>query len=210
MKLIGFTGASNVRDMTPLKILKKASEILEQMECNYCLIGGHASSLYRSQERLTRDVDFALVAKPLSKSRLIAERVVSQLGLTPVIGFIPHTGKEKIRKAICLITSSPRPNEAKGIVDILLPVLPWVVEAVERAQHNRIDLGFAAIPVITPEDMIIAKCYALQNSPDRFQDLDDLKEIFQFVKELDLEYLRHKMSELELIVPQLVRQFCPL
>ena len=65
-------------------------------------------------------------------------------------------------------------GECKGIIDLLLSVLPWIEGAVARAQHNSIDLGFARVPVITPEDLRAAKCAALGNSPDRFQDLDDL------------------------------------
>jgi len=109
-----------------------------------------------------------------------------------------------------MITATPPANEMKGIIDILLPELPWIIPAVERAQHNRIDLGFAAIPVVTPEDLVIAKCFALNNSPDRFQDLDDLKEIFESVKDLDLDYLRGRLTELAITVPEPVRKFSPV
>ncbi|MDZ4785997.1 MAG: hypothetical protein SGJ02_07965 [bacterium] len=106
-----------------------------------------------------------------------------------------------------MITSSPAPKESKGIIDILLPELPWVVQAVQRAQHNKINLGFAAVPVITPEDLIIDKCYSLNNSPDRFQDLDDLKEIFESVNDLNLDYLSANLSKLSLEIPEPVRRF---
>jgi len=195
--------------MTPLKTLKQAVLAFEKSGAEYCLIGGHAASLYRTQERLTKVVDFAVVAKPLSESRRLAEEVIISLGLKPMLGFIPAGPKEQAQKAVYMVTSQPAKNESKGIIDILLPELPWIEQAVERAQHNKIDLGFKLVPVISPEDLIIAKCSALNNSPDRFQDLDDLKEIFLFVKDLDLDYIRHNLAKLNLSIPDLVRQHSP-
>jgi hypothetical protein len=195
--------------VTPLKTLRQAVAAFERLGCKYCLIGGHAASLYRSQARVTSDVDFALIAEPLSDSRALAEKVIQEIGLTPMLGFIPAGPKEKARKAVCMVTSRPPLHESKGIIDILLPELPWLPQAVERAQHNKIDLGFKVVPVITPEDLILAKCYALNNAPDRFQDLDDLKEIFGNVTDLDLDYVRHNLVELKLEIPQLLKEFAP-
>ncbi len=195
--------------MTPLRVLKAATAILERLGCRYCLIGGHAASLYRTQERLTRDVDFALTTDPLSNAQALAEKAVSELGLTPMIGFIPRMDEEPKRKSVCMVTSAPSEGAMKGVIDIILPELPWVTQAVSRAQYNRLDLGFAKVPVITPEDLIIAKCYALRNAPDRFQDLDDLKELFLAMKELDLDYLRGALADLNLSIPVPVREFAP-
>lgn len=195
--------------LTPLKLLKAAVENFEKDGVLYCLVGGHAASLYRSQERLTRDVDFAICADPPSDSQARAESVISALGLTPMVGFIAPGASEPTRRSICMITSAPMTGESKGLIDILLPDLPWVSKAVERAQHNRLNLGFAVVPVITPEDLIIAKCYSLRNSPDRFQDLDDLKEIFLSVEDLDRDYLEISLQGLGLVVPDQVAGFLP-
>lgn len=195
--------------ITPLKLLKAAVKKLEKQGVGYCLIGGHAASLYRSQERFTKDVDFAICADPPSDSRKQAELVVSGIGLIPMVGFIAASASEPKRRSICMVTSVPEAGESKGLIDILLPDLPWVPIAVERAQHNRLDLGFAAVPVITPEDLIIAKCYSLRNAPDRFQDLDDLKEIFLSVRNLDRDYLESSLEALELVVPRQVERFLP-
>lgn len=189
--------------MTPLKVLKKVVKSFEKFNVRYCLVGGHAASLYRAQERLTRDVDFAILTDPISDSQSLAEKVIKDIGLRPVVGFIPS----EVRNSVCLVTSAPAKGEFKGIVDILLPELPWIPKAVARAEHNKIDLGSVRIPVITPEDLIVAKCYALKNSPDRFQDLDDLKEIFQSVKDLDRDYLSTTLEAHNLSIPKLVRKF---
>jgi hypothetical protein len=193
--------------MKLLEIIKRVSRVLDKERCHYCLIGGHAASLYRSQERFTKDVDFAVLASSVSTSSKIAQKAISRLGLKPIIAFIPRAGNEKQRKSVCMITSAPTKGELKGIVDILLPDLPWVKSAVERAQFNMIDLGFAKVPVITPEDLVIAKAYALNNAPDRFMDLDDIKEIFENVLDLDFDYLRETLRELGIVMPSQVKKY---
>lgn len=123
-----------------------------------------------------------------------------------VLSFTPDEKKRK-RSAVCMVTSEPAPGELTGLVGILLPELPWLVSAVDRAQHNKIDLGFGKIPVITPEDLIISKSYALENSPDRFQDLDDLKQILENREDLDFDYLREAMSEIGVEIPKPVKKY---
>lgn len=193
--------------MRPLKALKDAVKALESSNARYCLVGGHAASLYRTQARVTRDVDFALVAQKPNDSLKTAEQIIRKMGLRPVVGFIPPRDAEGNRTSVCMVTSTPPPGELTGIIDILLPTLPWVASAVERAQYNKLDLGFAAVPVITPEDLIIAKCYALKHSPDRFQDLDDLKEIFSSTIEFDWDYVRREFGRLRLSIPVTIKKY---
>ena len=193
--------------MKLLEVIKRINRVLDKEKCHYCLIGGHAASLYRSQERFTKDVDFALLASSLSVSSKIAQKAIARLGIKPILAFIPRSKNEKQRKSVCMITSTPANGEIKGIIDILLPDLPWVKSAVERAQYNKIDLGFAKVPVITPEDLIIAKAYALNNAPDRFQDLDDIKEIFENIPDLDFDYLRETLRELDIAIPSQLKKY---
>jgi hypothetical protein len=193
--------------MTPLEVLKQAVRAFKGLECKYCLIGGHAASLYRTAERFTKDVDFAVAASDIEKSKKCAVDCIKALRLKPILGFIPPASKEPRRNSVCMVSSDASPNTTKGIIDILLPELPWVTNAVARAQSNMIDLGFAAIPVITPEDLVVAKCYALRNSPDRFQDLDDIKEIFAGVSDFNWEYFKEQLKNLKLSVPEQVRKY---
>lgn len=192
--------------MTPLRMLKAAVRYFEKNQYKYCLIGGHAASIYRSRERFTRDVDFAIGGKPASEMRRLAEAAINAIGLEPMAGFIPVGPNESTRKTVCMITARPIKKETTGIIDILLPILPWVEDAVERAQYNKINLGFALVPVITPEDLIIAKSYSFQNSNDRFQDLDDMKEIFETVKDIDWNYVDNKLAEFHLSIPELLQR----
>lgn len=195
--------------LTPLVALKKAAAALAELPCRFCLIGGHAASLYRSQERFTKDVDFALVATPKERSRAVAESAIKALGLKPMVGCIPLGESARKRSVVCMITSEPAANELSGMIDILLPELDWVSEAVERAQNNKLDLGFASIPVITAEDLILAKCQAVENAPDRFQDLDDLKQIFKDLNDLDTDYIRRRLHDLSLIIPPAIAAYAP-
>ena len=214
--------------MTPLKIMRQAVAALERSGVRYCLIGGHAASLYRSKERFTRDVDFALLADPATASKKAAEQIIRQLGMKPIVGpsrhGLPGNIANKANKAsrgggfvpthgqgprIAMVTSAPVKGELTGIIDILLPTLPWVEEAIERAQANKIDLGFADVPVITPEDLVVAKCYALKDNPQRFQDLDDLKEIFESVDLLDLDYVDDALSRHRLKIPEVLGRSIP-
>lgn len=193
--------------MGQLATLKKMVHALEESSCQYCLVGGHAASLYRAQERLTRDIDFAVASKTPQAAKIAAEKALSRAGFKPAAGFIPLTANEESHRGICLVTSVPKKDELHGEVDILLPELPWVKDAVERAQSNLIDLGFAKVPVITPEDLIIAKCYALRNNPDRFQDLDDIKGILLADIKLDLSYLDAKLSRHGLAIPKQLKRY---
>lgn len=199
---------AEIKTMTPLRILRKVALILKKFEdCSYCLIGGHAASLYRKNERFTKDIDFAFVSSNLEKSKDYALECIEALGMTSVLGFIPAEPKESKRKSVCMVTCEAADGETKGIIDILLPELPWIKQSVERAQLNLIDLGFAKVPVITPEDLIIAKCYALRNNPDRFQDLDDIKEIFEGVPDLDWNYLSQQLKKFKLKIPKQVKKY---
>ena len=195
--------------LTPLGALKKTVAAFADLPCSFCLVGGHAASLYRSQERFTKDVDFAVVATKSERSREVAESAIKALGMKPEIGFFPHGDEKRARSAVCMITSEPAAGELTGLVDILLPEVSWVTEAVERAQHNKMDLGFAMVPVITPEDLILAKCQSVGNSPDRFQDLDDLKHLFKDVRDIDVDYIRRRLSELSIEIPKAVATFAP-
>ncbi|MCC6933199.1 MAG: hypothetical protein IT292_08095 [Deltaproteobacteria bacterium] len=94
-------------------------------------------------------------------------------------------------------------------VDILLSTIPWVPEAVRRAQNNLLDFGFGPIPAITVEDIIMAKFVSLANASGRDKDVDDLKSIFKATKDIDLKYLIGQMTKLEVGVPPAVNKTAP-
>ena len=102
----------------------------------------------------------------------------------------------------------PRAPIALGL-DLILPEMPWVKDAVEHAQGNLTDFGIGqSIPALTREDLIISKLHSYQDKKTRYKDLDDLKEIFSSGTDLDLDYLTSKMEELKLSIPDPLREFC--
>ncbi|RMG39838.1 MAG: hypothetical protein D6719_12410, partial [Candidatus Dadabacteria bacterium] len=74
--------------MTPLTILKAAVTELEKRNVEYCLIGGHAASLYRISERVTKDVDFAILTTSEETAKKTAGEIIQALDFKPVSGFV--------------------------------------------------------------------------------------------------------------------------
>ena len=184
--------------------LKRIAKILESTSNDWAICGGIAACLYRDKPRFTGDIDIILSDSPETPARKAAEKIVSELGYKPALGFISGT-RRKASDGPALVVG--RENDAGNYVgiDFLLPVMPWIAASVERAQSNMIDYGFAKLPTITPEDLIIAKLFAIEDSPDRPYDLDDIKSILLQTKELDREYILRKIEEFNLPVPESVK-----
>ena len=94
-------------------------------------------------------------------------------------------------------------------MDFLLPIMSWVPNAVRRAQTNLLNLGFGAIPVITVEDLIIAKLVALFGRSSREKDMDDLEVIFEYQRNIDFQYLSSQMKLLGISVPVNAEKIVP-
>jgi hypothetical protein len=92
-------------------------------------------------------------------------------------------------------------------VDILLPAIPWVEDAVRRAQDNCVDFGFGSIPVLTVEDVILSKLYALNSARLRAKDLDDLQSIYESECDIDLAYLSGQMRRFDIRIPRAAEPF---
>jgi len=183
--------------MTPLALLKLVTSELVNTEYQFALAGGLAASVYRDRPRLTNDVDLAFMASDGSCSRELAESVIKRMGLDPSVGWIVDS-QGALASGIALVVGRFPGDVSQPTLDLLLPILPWVPLAIERAKYNKLDYGFGLIPTITPEDLILSKAFALQLSPDRLQDLDDIRSIFAGDNELDLEYLRARAGELSI------------
>jgi hypothetical protein len=53
-----------------------------------------------------------------------------------------------------------RKGESAGEgVDILLPEIPWGEQAIVRTRNHEVDFGFGKVPVLTVEDVVLAKLY---------------------------------------------------
>ena len=78
-------------------------------------------------------------------------------------------------------------------VDFLVPEMPWVKEAVTRAQTNLMEIGLPyTVPILTPEDLIISKLFAYRDKKTRYKNLDDLRELLPAKESLDIEIFIRK------------------
>ena len=173
--------------------LKRATELLHQHRGQWALCGGVAASIYRNKPRFTDDIDFALIDSEKYPAETLATEVIKKLGYKEYIGFVPDPkiDGQQLRGLICARGT----NDERFVgFDFLLPVQFWVTEAVTVAQSNLIDFGFAKLPTITPESLILAKLVAATSSPNRYQDLDDIKEIAASVA-IDIDYLKAQIAK---------------
>ena len=106
-----------------------------------------------------------------------------------------------------MVVGRPPDNPSGEGVDILLPSLPWVEPALKRAQVNQVDFGFGTVLVLTLEDAILSKLYALKQL--RAKDLDDLQSIFEAQQETDMPYLAGEMRRIGIAIPSQAEPFLP-
>ncbi|MDC0358458.1 nucleotidyl transferase AbiEii/AbiGii toxin family protein [Oligoflexia bacterium] len=185
--------------------LKLLSKHLETFEGSWALCDGVVASIYRKSPRFTNDIDIALVDQGDLPARQIAERVLCEMGYEPMVGFVPHPagGSDQCHGLICCRINEP---ESFVGIDFLLPVFPWIPKAVLRAQANQVDYGFARLPTITVEDLILAKINALASPQERIQDLDDVQSILSERREIDADYIFKESSAMQMSIPDSIRQ----
>lgn len=193
-------------------LFQSAVDELRSRGVHFAVAGGFAAGLYRTEPRLTVDIDFAVAAKECEQ---LAIEVVESLGLKA--GTVreadlaggPLFAIRKRSTPPCMVVGRLPGNLHGEGVDVLLPTLGWVEAAVERAQDNEVDFGFGAVPTITLEDSILSKLFALRTSPMRAKDIDDLQSIFAASHEIDMAFLAGQMKRFALIVPQAAEPFLP-
>ncbi len=196
------------KSLTPLQLLEHAYKALSKYSGNYAIAGGLAASFYRVQPRLTNDVDIALAVGTYEESKRVAIDVIESLGYNAGLGWI-YTGQKRRIEPSPMIIGRKNQNDLEETIDFLLPAFPWVEKAVSRAQHHQIDFGFAKLPTVTPEDLLLAKALALEIEPTRFQDLDDIKSILSAGNPIDLTYLVSECERLQLSFPQILNPYLP-
>ena len=191
--------------------LEKTVRVLEKEGVRYAAAGGLVATLYRVEERLTKDLDFLFLCESRVEQR--AAQIIRSVDL------IPH----EVRKAnleggpLFAIKRKNTPvwivvgrgNDTMPGLDLILPGIPWFEKALPRAEKNRIDFKFAKIPCLTIEDMIISKLFSFQNDQSRRKDLDDLESIFLAHHPLELPYLGGQMKKLGLKIPKAIKTVVP-
>lgn len=195
------------------KLFRAAVQELRTRHVPFALAGGFAADLYRREPRLTMDVDFVMLSEPPGLEAAIA--VIKALGLeagvarkADLAGGPLFAIRRRSTEACMVVGRRPGAAPAEG-VDILLPAIPWVKDAVQRAQANAVDFGFGPVPALTLEDVVVAKLYALGASPVRAKDLDDLQSIFAASHDVDRAYLAGQMQRFAIMVPKAAEPFLP-
>lgn len=192
-------------------LFKDAVNILRERNILFAVAGGMAANLYRAELRLTMDVDFAIITE--SHAVQVAVSLLESIGLESGIAreadlaggpmFAIRRGSTKP----CMVIGRHPGNTAGEGVDIILPAVTWTEDAVRRAQDNLVDYGFGSIPVLTLEDVILSKLYALSSTKLRAKDLDDLQSIYEFKSKIDSAYLSGQMRKFNIRVPKAAEPF---
>ena len=180
--------------------LKTVTNLLKPFDGSWAVCGGIAACVYRDVPRFTGDIDIALGCTSSANPIDIANSILSSLGYVPMVGFVTDQTGRLIQQQALVIGREKEPGTYLG-VDFLLPVLPWVQGAVSRAQENRLDYGFDRLPTVTLEDLCLAKLYALQGTPERHTDRDDIESILRAAARFDLGYFRAGLQSLKLSLP---------
>lgn len=199
--------------MDLIEFFKAVVKVLQASKVDYALAGGLVASIYRVNERTTNDLDFLIFSKKGTQGA--ASSIIRRFKLEPHIirkadlegG--PMFAIKRKNTVPYIIAGRGKKDEDRIGLDFILPVMPWFAEAIERAKFNEIDFGFGPIPCLTKEDVIISKLYSLQNDQKRFNDLDDLKSIFQAGLDIDIPYICGQMQKLRLTVPGSLKDIVP-
>lgn len=200
-------------DMIMIEFLKTVVDALNRNQITYALAGGMAASLYRSETRATKDLDFLFFIEGTSEEK--AQELLQRLGLSALLvrradleGGPMHAIKRKSTEVMIVVGRKEGNKEALG-VDFILPTMPWAQNALKRAQGNLIEYAGVLVPTITAEDLILAKLYAIKNSSRRLIDVDDLRSIFAANHPLDYDYLASEMRRLDYVLPKALVEDAP-
>ncbi|MGB7913572.1 MAG: hypothetical protein WCF59_15255, partial [Desulfobaccales bacterium] len=161
-----------------LTVLRHLTAWLQAEQVRGVVIGGVAASLW-GRPRLTRDVD-ALV--------LLEEgRWGDFLAAGAGHGFLPRRA-DALAFALETRVLLMRHGESGIDLDLVFGSLPFEKEAAIRAKW--VDLGGVAIPLSSPEDLIVMKAVA-----HRPRDLEDIAAILAAQPELNVRRVRRWLRE---------------
>ena len=193
------------------QLLAAAAEYLRTRDVCYAVAGGIAASLYRDEVRATQDIDLLVETNQQAVVRQMMEHFGQQVSLVrqaQLEGGPLFAIKRKSTPVWMMAGRQPQQPNSVGL-DCLLDRFPWGRDALGRAQANRVDFGVTVAPVLTVEDVIIAKLMAISYRSDRFKDLDDLQAIFRASVECDYGYLCGRLRALALTIPEALEACAP-
>jgi predicted nucleotidyltransferase len=195
-----------------LTLLKEASEELKVRGITFAVVGGVAANYYKTTSRLTPDVDFAIVTK--SNSESIAREIIEKFGFTATSlrkaqldGGPAFAIKNNSSPYQVVVGRLPGDDEKIGL-DILLPEMAWVPEAVDRAQNNIVSIAKGiSVPVLVVEDVIISKLISYNSRTSRVKDIEDLQAVLQNNKSLNNSLIAEEVKKYGLRIPKMLQSY---
>ena len=186
------------------ELFEVASKKLIELDCTFALGGCIAADLYRKETRTTKDIDFLFFMNGMEvdRGRELLKKLNLGVGEVKLHQLKQSPTMNKRSKDTYILVG--RGNESDPGVDLLLPPFPWFANAMRRAQSNLIDFGFGFVPVLTAEDIILAKLFG-----NRLKDLDDIQSIFEAKKPLNVGYLEAEMDRLGFSFPSEIIAVAP-
>ncbi len=165
---------------------------LERARVPGVVIGGVAASI-QGRPRATRDLDVLALLEEEQWGGLLV--LGAEFGYEPRI---PEPLAFARTSRVLLLRHQPTAID----LDLTLGTLPFEEEAVRRAV--RVDVGGLALPVASPEDLLIMKSVA-----HRPRDLVDIEAILDHHQRLDLARVHHWLREFSaaLDMPEILDDF---
>lgn len=143
------------------------------------LIGGLAASA-RGRARMTRDIDFVVVADDWDLASLLS--AAAKHNFEPRR---PDPIEFAKRSRMLLLRHVPSQID----VDVAIGLLPFERELVHKARPVR--FGNTTVPIPPPEDLIVMK--ALARRP---RDLEDIRGMLSANPKIDRDLLRRRVAEM--------------
>ena len=196
--------------MTFTELFQISVKELVRQKIPFVVGGVLIASIYRLEKRAMMSVQLIVDSEP--KEMLFLEGLLLAKPFEMILPdsnlprhVTPIDSISQVKKVLFLeVSEDPRLG-----LEIVFHNLPWIPEAIERAQYNRLDFGFALLPALTVEDIIVAKLYSSTQSSDRYLDLDDLQNIFQANHDLDLGYITNQINKLSLGFHKSLWEYAP-
>ena len=168
-----------------LDILKIVCHKLEQANISYMLTGSLAANFY-TIPRLTRDIDIVIEINKFEIDKLLyAFQNEFYVDRDSIADSMRHQGMFNIIH-----------NDSVFKIDFIIRK-DIAYRDTEFKRRQRILLDNSPIWIVAPEDLIISKLYWAKDSISEIQ-LNDIKNLFSSVKNLDKNYIDKWVQELKL------------
>ena len=156
--------------------LRGVRTLFEKTGLRWAVMGGMAANHYRSQTRLSDDVDILVSLSEMDMDAVVD--MAARQGWT-LVRRLPDGWFVRLH------------HERHGVIDVIASEMEYQETALGRACHTALGDG-TEIPILTVEDIVILKLVAA-----RGKDLDDVESILLSDAELDWGYVRKWANEWE-------------